>query len=319
MVASLPGERDLGHVSYLDLRAELTNEVAGKEDPEGLGKRTASDRRRLQGRGKAIRRACPDISQTLTVEICMTTTKIVVTHGGKLRKKYKTAGWTKIKAALKRLIAADAARDIATTVVELDTLTPAKAVTNKPKTFKAAIDQAFLAYNRPDYVLILGGPDVVPHQPLLNPLFDPKGEDWDKTVPSDSPYACDAPDSTAIEDFLGPSRVVGRLPDLPRATKPQLLVGLIDLAAKATESPAAGTRTSACRAWSGRLDDQEPGEDLRAGSKPRLSPTEGPVWTKAALGPGWHFINCHGAPKDPQFYGQDGEDYPCPTTRPSCR
>ncbi len=47
-----------------------------------------------------------------------------------------------------------------------------------------------------------------------------------------------------------------------------------------------------------------------AGSKPRLSPTEGPVWTKAALGPCWHFINCHGAPKDPQFYGQQGEDYP---------
>ena len=241
----------------------------------------------------------------------MTTTKLVVTHGGKLRKKYKTAGWTKINAALKKLIAADAARGIATTVVELDTLTPAKAVANKPKTFKAAIDQAFLAYNRPDYVLILGGPDVVPHQPLLNPLFDPQGEDWDKTVPSDLPYACDAPYSTAIEDFLGPSRVVGRLPDLPRATKPQLLVALIDWAAKATESPSAGKAYFglSCVEWKGSTTKSLV-KIFGAGSKPRLSPTEGPVWTKAALGPGWHFINCHGAPKDPQFYGQDGEDYP---------
>ena len=241
----------------------------------------------------------------------MTTTKIVVTHGGKLRKKYKTAGWTKINAALKKLIAADAARGIATTVVELDTLTPAKAVTNKPKTFKAAIDQAFLAYNRPDYVLILGGPDVVPHQPLRNPLFVPKGKDWDKTVPSDLPYACDAPYSTVIEDFLGPSRVVGRLPDLPRATKPQLLVALIDLAAKATESPAAGKAYFglSCVEWKGSTTKSLV-KIFGAGSKPRLSPIEGPVWTKAALGPGWHFINCHGAPKDPQFYGQEGEDYP---------
>ena len=31
----------------------------------------------------------------------MTTTKIVVTHAGRLRKKYKTAGWANIYAALK--------------------------------------------------------------------------------------------------------------------------------------------------------------------------------------------------------------------------
>src|SRR4026208_827695 len=34
----------------------------------------------------------------------MTTTKIVVTHEGTLRKKYKAAGWLKIDAALKRLV-----------------------------------------------------------------------------------------------------------------------------------------------------------------------------------------------------------------------
>ena len=241
----------------------------------------------------------------------MTTTKLVVTHRGKLRKKYKAAGWTKIDAALKKLVVADAARGIATTVVALDTLTPSRAVVNKPKTFKAAIDQAFLAYNRPDYVLILGGPDVVPHQPLRNPLFDPQGEDWDRTVPSDLPYACDAPYSTAIEDFLGPSRVVGRLPDLPRSAKPDLLVALISLAAKATAAPSAGSVYFglSCVEWKGSTT-RSLGKIFGAGSKPRLSPTEGPVWTKAALGPNWHFINCHGAPKDPQFYGQQGEDYP---------
>lgn len=241
----------------------------------------------------------------------MTTTKIVATHEGTLRKKYKAAGWLKIDAALKRLITADAARGIATSVVALDTLAPAKAVAGRPKTFKAAIDQAFLAHNRPDYVLILGGPDVVPHQPLKNPVFDPRGEDRDKTVPSDLPYACDAPYGTAIEDFLGPSRVVGRLPDLPRATKPALLVGLIDAAARAKSAPTAGKTFFgvSCDKWKGSTTKSLV-KLFGAGSKPHLSPNEGPDWTSGELGPGWHFINCHGAPKDPQFYGQKGDDYP---------
>jgi len=241
----------------------------------------------------------------------MTTTKIVVTHEGTLRKKYKAAGWLKIDAALKRLVTADAARGIATTVVALDTLAPAKAVAGKPKTFKAAIDQAFLAHNRPDYLLILGGPDVVPHQPLKNPVYDAQGEDQDKTVPSDLPYACDAPYSTSIEDFLGPSRVVGRLPDLPRATKPDLLVGLIDAAARAKSRPTAGKAYFgvSCDKWK-KSTTKSLVKLFGAGSKPHLSPKEGPDWTSGELGPGWHFINCHGAPRDPQFYGQKGENYP---------
>src|SRR5689334_22061184 len=44
----------------------------------------------------------------------------------------------------------------------------------------------------PSYLLILGSTDVVPHQRLTNPLYHPDDDD-DKTVPSDLPYACEAP------------------------------------------------------------------------------------------------------------------------------
>jgi hypothetical protein len=40
------------------------------------------------------------------------------------------------------------------------------------------------------------------------------------------------------------------------------------------------------------------------------SPAEGPGWEKAMLGRRTHFVNCHGADSDSQFYGQQGSNYP---------
>lgn len=57
--------------------------------------------------------------------------------------------------------------------------------------------------------MLLGAPDVVPHQSLINPLHSP--DDPDERVDSDLPYACDSGYSIDIDNFLGPTRVVGRL------------------------------------------------------------------------------------------------------------
>ena len=58
-------------------------------------------------------------------------------------------------------------------------------------------------------------------------------------VPSDMPYACDAPYSSHRDpaDFLYPSRAVGRLPDLLWAKRPTYLVELLRLAAAARPLP----------------------------------------------------------------------------------
>jgi hypothetical protein len=42
----------------------------------------------------------------------------------------------------------------------------------------------------------------------------------------------------------------------------------------------------------------------------QTAPPKGPVWPTAWLRRRAHFINCHGAPADPQFYGQSGNHYP---------
>ena len=45
----------------------------------------------------------------------------------------------------------------------------------------------------PEYVMLLGAWDIIPHQSLKNPaLADRRSEDPDPLVPSDLPYACDA-------------------------------------------------------------------------------------------------------------------------------
>jgi hypothetical protein len=41
-----------------------------------------------------------------------------------------------------------------------------------------------------------------------------------------------------------------------------------------------------------------------------LSPKQGPKWEAASLGLRSHFINCHGAPANSHFYGQQGQNFP---------
>ena len=48
------------------------------------------------------------------------TDKLIVTHGGALRRKYGAAGYREIRAAIRRLIAADRRRGLAAKLVLLD-------------------------------------------------------------------------------------------------------------------------------------------------------------------------------------------------------
>ncbi|MGH2543138.1 MAG: C25 family cysteine peptidase, partial [Ardenticatenaceae bacterium] len=61
------------------------------------------------------------------------------------------------------------------------------------------------------YVLLVGGHEVIPHHQLPNPV-----DDHDPDVPSDNPYA------TRGDNYLIPSRAVGRLPH--ERTSPDLLL-----------------------------------------------------------------------------------------------
>lgn len=249
----------------------------------------------------------------------MATDKFILTHRRALLAKYGSAGLAKVDTALRSLVKADAKRGISTRVLHLDEAGEMAAYggpvpASKPgaKDVKVAIDKLCGA-EAPHYLLLLGGPDIVPLVALHNPAFGPEGDD-DKSVPSDLPYACAAPYSTDPSRYMGPTRVVGRLPDLVGAKQPTLLTRFINAAARAKPLP----RTSYEAAFSISAEKWHLSTELSVantfGTAAQVNtvPPGTYKWSKGQLAARMHFINCHGGDASPDFYGQpsDVEDFP---------
>ena len=243
--------------------------------------------------------------------------KIIVTNRGALQAKYGAAGYRDIVSAVAALTAADKARGIVTRLVAIDDKAQmkrcrGKAVTDRKSASqnKRAIDAVFKALD-PDYLLILGSIDVIPHQDLRNAAYEAGGDD-DKLAYGDLPYASDAPYSTDTAKFVGPKRVVGRLPDLTGAKKPDYLVRVLQSAAAFTSRPPAdyapyfGLSTRTWRKSTAMSLGEIFGNDARL----RLAPPSGPSHPASFLRTRSHFINCHGAESDPTFYGEDARSMP---------
>jgi len=239
--------------------------------------------------------------------------KVIVSNKSVLRAKYG-AGLAAILSALDDYVQADMARGLTTIVVWIDDSRKMRALggsaVTQPKDCKAnkrAIDVVYCKY-LPAYLMILGSIDVIPHQDLANPLSG----DGDAYAYSDLPYACDHDYTQNITDFLGPTRVVGRLPDLTNGQDPGYLASLLSVAANyqslstSSYKPAFGLTA---KVW--KVSTQM---SLNAafglGNPLFVSPPDGPSWTSQQLSPLSFFINCHGAPADPNFYGQQGWSYP---------
>ncbi len=242
--------------------------------------------------------------------------KLILTNVSRLQGKYG-AGFASIQTQIDKLITADQARGLETRLIALDdpaqmqTL-KAPAVTNvlDPKQNKRAIDGVYKEL-APEYMMILGAQDVVPHQDLSNPAFDPEhGEDADETADGDLPYACEAPYSQDPQDFTGATRVVGRLPDLPNASDPAYLMELLDTSI--TWKSGRPEDYSSYLGMSAEVWQESTALSLSnifgAGGSLQLSPSEGPNWADALVACRSHFINCHGSPSDFQFYGQSPAD-----------
>jgi Peptidase family C25 len=240
-------------------------------------------------------------------------TKVIVTHRAALHRKHGAAGMRKIDAALRRLSRADAKRGVATRCIAIDRaadMAPfGRRVSNRKdaRQAKRAVDEICRAL-KPDYLMLLGAPDVIPHVGLRNPMA--ASRDSDRRIDSDLPYACDAPYSTSIKDFLGPTRVVGRLPDVMGAGRTGHLVRLLDTARAWQSRPRSdygGYFSLSTASW--RRSTETTTRKLFGNDEwVRLSPSEGPYWTAADLEGRVHLINCHGDTADPQFYGEDEYD-----------
>ena len=245
--------------------------------------------------------------------------KLILTNVSRLQGKYG-AGFARIQTEVDKLIIADEARGLETRLIALDDSTQmqnlnAPAVTNEldPKQNKRAIDAVYKELV-PEYMMILGAQDVVPYQDLSNPTFDPEhGDDADETADGDLPYACEAPYSQDPQDFIGATRVVGRLPDLPNASDPAYLLGVLDTSI--TWKPGRVEDYSNYLGMSAEVWQESTALSLTnifgASGSLQLSPSEGPAWADALVACRSHFINCHGSPSDFQFYGQSpGDEFP---------
>jgi len=243
--------------------------------------------------------------------------KAILWNGAAMRTKYGDDGGARVTAAVDALVRADRSRGLEDRVVDVTDRKAMRRLGGRAlasprdgRGAKAAVD-AVARSLAPDYLLILGAPDTFPHQELRNPLFEPP-EDPDRHALSDLPYACEAPASTDPRRFVGPTRVVGRLPDVAGARDPAGLVRSLRVATAWRSRPASVYRAAfavSAAEWS-RSSATTLRRLLARGDDLRLSPPHGPRWPRATIARRTHFVNCHGATEDPRWYGQRGDEFP---------
>jgi len=236
--------------------------------------------------------------------------KLIVTSKSNLKIKYGN-GFATIESLLKKLTLSDKNKGLDTRLIYIDEssvngVKPVSATT--PKECKRIVDELYRKV-KPAYIVILGAQDVIPFQEIVNPA-----DDDDSIVYSDLPYACDAAYGRNIQSFTGPTRVVGRIPDVPSQGKVAYLKKLIENIIK--HKPVDADRYTdyfsvTAHVWS--KSTQLSLQSMFGQAKKLLvsppTPSKGkhdPKYFK----PLTHFYNCHGAQNDACYYGQKGDNYP---------
>jgi hypothetical protein len=241
----------------------------------------------------------------------MTIDKVIISNRTALQSKYGKAGFQKIHSAVKKLIAADKRRDLRSLLIFVDdtaAMKKAKSKVVKDETdaeqFKNAVDSVFRHYT-PDYILLLGATDIVPHCRFRIPIPD----DDDTYVSSDVPYACEAPFSRNPGDFIAPGRVLGRLPDITGANDPSYLIRLIENSIKWKSQKLSAYKNyfSLSVKWWRKSTQISLKNIFEKDSKLKLAPPAIGPYTKPELAPLMHFVNCHGGERTSEFYGQANE------------
>jgi len=248
--------------------------------------------------------------------------KVIVTNFNALTEKYGKEGVQKIEKAAAALIASDKKRGLVTRYLGLDDAKAmkdlgARAVTtaSNRQQNKHAIDGIYQAL-APDYIMLLGAIDVIPHQDMTNPMFssDPNG-DPDRFAYGDLPYACEQPYGQRPQAFIGPTRVVGRLPDITGSNDPSYLIGLLKTAGSYKQTIADHYREYfgiTAEVWQSSTE-QSLQRIFGDAKSMNAVPPKNHSWAKPLIGRKVLFVNCHGNFNTPFFSGQsvaDRDDYP---------
>jgi len=248
----------------------------------------------------------------------MSSLKLIITSKKNLELKYGSK-FHVIQDLFRQLMEFDKSNGIKTELIFLDDTISAKkaglpkAVPITERNCKAAFDKIYKK-RQPDYMVIFGAEDVFPFQMLENELYtDDEADDPDSLIPSDLPYACEASYSTSVSAFTNPTRVVGRIPDLPVVADIRYVKKIIsNIITHKQKSLGAYQNYFAVSAqeWinsSSRSIQNIFGHTGQLKSSPKA---RGRGYKKDLLKPLSHFYNCHGGLNDSQYYGQDGNDYP---------
>jgi hypothetical protein len=237
--------------------------------------------------------------------------KCVITSRKNLQAKYgRQAG--AVDKLLTKLATSDKKRGIRTMIVYIDDAASAKkagisAVSSiTRRSCKEATDQLYQKH-RPAYLVLFGAQDIIPFQEIRNPT-----DDEDIVVPSDLPYACDKPFSTRIQSFTGPTRVMGRIPDLPGNPDITYITRVMENIfrhASVNDTLMMNYFAISCDIW--KTSTRQSLLSIFGNHDAlKLSPPSGEKHTKTDLKPRTHFYNCHGALADPRFYGEKAGRFP---------
>lgn len=238
--------------------------------------------------------------------------KILIASRSALVTKYKRPGFAKVMAAIKVLVRADKKRGLRTSLIFVDDPVAmrrhrGKAVTDPTsgQQHKEAIDAIYTSL-RPEYLVILDAPDIIPHVSMINTA----PEDGDPDVPSDLPYACDTPFDRHPRNNLSVTRVVGRIPGIKGDTRPTHLTNALKASAEFKSRPRKDYL--ACFALSAEVWKKSTTRNVNmifGKDRDNAIRTSPPTLNSGAnrfLSPLMHFINCHGDTLSPDFFGQRG-------------
>ncbi|MFB6454605.1 C25 family cysteine peptidase [Chitinophaga sp. Hz27] len=259
-----------------------------------------------------------------TPVIAMQSTKLIITNRNALISKYGDQHQT-ILDGLQKIVQSDVTRHLDTKIIFLDdstqmTTANATAVTDPTDEtqVKKAIDQLYAFYT-PGYIMLIGAQDIIPFQRLKNLVSG--DTDPDAFIPSDLPYACDAAYDKNPGTFISPSRVVGRLPDIPAKTDPTYLLSLIqDILDYTPQDRSQYNNYFSLSSFDWQDSTQKSllnifGNNAALTLIPSEQADPDAAWTDEQLMPKMHFINLHGAINNPRYYGQRKTEFP-PALKP---
>jgi hypothetical protein len=237
--------------------------------------------------------------------------KILVSSKYNLQAKYGKK-FSEVDKLLMELAAADKKRNLDTQIIYIDDPASAKKVgitavdSVTRQSAKKAVDELY-NLTQPVYIVIFGAQDIFPFQEIANPA-----KDDDVVVPSDLPYACGTPYNNKISAFTGPTRVVGRIPDIPAQPDINYLKTVIKtiIGYKPVKAEKLMEYFSVTAAVWSKSTQLSLNSIFGNSSKLKNSPPAVTGYSAADLKPLIHFYNCHGSPIDSKYYGQTGNNYP---------